>query len=103
MKVVAIGHPDAALGFSLAAVDGVVATSVEEVNHALDDALSATDVGIVLVTDDVAGLIPGRMEELRLESAIPLVIELPGPGSTFPDRPALSEMIRRAIGVAIPG
>jgi V/A-type H+-transporting ATPase subunit F len=103
VKVVAIGHPDAVLGFSLAAVDGVVATSADEANQALDDALSESNVGIVLVTDDVARLIAGRMEKLRLESAIPLVIELPGPGSTYPGRPALSEMIRRAIGVEIPG
>ena len=103
MRVVAIGHPDAILGLSLAAVSGVVATSAEEVSQALDDALSTPDVGIVLVTDDVARLIEGRMDQLRLESAIPLVIELPGPGSTYPDRPALSEMIRRAIGIEIPG
>jgi len=42
MKVVAIGHPDAVLGFSLAAVNGVVVTTTEEVNRALDDALSTS-------------------------------------------------------------
>lgn len=103
MKVVAIGHPDAVLGFSLAAVNGVVVTTAEGANQALDDALSTPDVGIVLVTDDVASLVASRMDQLRLQSAIPLVVELPGPGSTHPDHPALSEMIRRAIGVEILG
>jgi V/A-type H+-transporting ATPase subunit F len=102
VRIVAIGHPDAVLGFSLAAVDGVVATSAEQVNRALDDVLSTQDVGIVLVTDDVASLIEGRMDQLRLQSTIPLVVEVPGPRGEHADRPTLSDIIRRAIGVDIP-
>ena len=58
MKVLVIGHPDAVLGFSLAGVGGRVATTADEVNQALDDAQASKDVGIVLVTQDVAELIP---------------------------------------------
>jgi len=45
MKVLVIGHPDAVLGFSLAGVGGRVASTVEEVNQALDDVQAAKDVG----------------------------------------------------------
>ena len=62
MKVLVIGHPDAVLGFSLAGVGGIVASTADEVNEALDDAQAAKDVGIVLVTQDVAELIPERIE-----------------------------------------
>jgi V/A-type H+-transporting ATPase subunit F len=101
MKVLTVGHPDAVLGFLLAGVDGRVARTAQEVNQALDDALAAPDVGIVLVTEDVARLIEGRMDHLMLRSTVPLVVEIPGPEGTRSDYPSLSEVIRRAVGVKI--
>ena len=62
MKVLVIGHPDAVLGFSLAGVSGRVATNAEETNQALDEAQASKDIGIVLVTQDMAELIHARMD-----------------------------------------
>ena len=101
MKVLVIGHPEAVLGFSLVGVQGRAATSAEEVNQALDDVLAATDVGIVLVTEDVAELIEERMDHLKLRSTVPLVVEIPGPQGVRPDHPSLSDIVWRAIGVKI--
>jgi V/A-type H+/Na+-transporting ATPase subunit F len=101
MKVLVIGHPEAVLGFSLVGVHGQAATSAAEVNQALDNALSAPDIGIVLVTQDVAGLIEARMDQLKLRSTVPLVVEIPAPGGVRPDEPSLSEVVQRAIGVKI--
>ena len=96
-----VGHRDAVLGFSLAGVPGLIATTAQEVDQALDDVLAIPDVGIVLVTDDVGSLIEGRMDQLRLRGTVPLFIEIPGPVGVRPDRPSLSEIIRRAIGIRI--
>jgi V/A-type H+-transporting ATPase subunit F len=101
MKVLVIGHLEAVLGFSLVGVRGKVATTVDEVNQALDETLSTPGVGIILVTEDAAALVERRMDQLKLRSTVPLVIEIPGPEGVRPDRPALSELIRRAIGVKI--
>jgi vacuolar-type H+-ATPase subunit F/Vma7 len=96
-----VGHRDAVLGFSLAGVPGLVATTAQEVDQALDDVLAISDVGIVLVTDDVGSLIEERMDQLRLRDTVPLFIEIPGPAGVRPDRPSLSDIIRRAIGIRI--
>jgi V/A-type H+-transporting ATPase subunit F len=101
MKMMVVGHRDAVLGFSLAGIPGLIATTAQEVNQALSDVLAIPDVGIVLVTNDVGSLIEGRMDKLRLRSSVPLFIEIPGPEGVRPDRPSLSEIIRRAIGVRI--
>ncbi len=101
MKVLVIGHPEAVLGFSLAGVAGQVATTAEELNQALDKALAASDIGIVLVTQDVSRLIQARMDQLQLRSTIPLVVEIPGPAGVGPDQPSLSDVVLRAIGVKI--
>lgn len=101
MKVLVIGHPDAVLGFSLAGVGGRVATTAAEVNQALDDAQSSRDVGIVLVTQDVAELIPARMEHLKLRSTVPLVVEIPSSGGVPEGQASLGEIVLRAIGIKL--
>ena len=101
MKVLVIGHPEAVLGYSLAGVHGQAASSAEEANQALDKALSAPDIGIILVTQDVARMIQSRMDYLQLRSTIPLVVEIPGPEGVGPDQPSLSDVVLRAIGVKI--
>jgi V/A-type H+-transporting ATPase subunit F len=101
MKVQVIGHPEAVLGFSLVGMEGQVATNTEEANQALDNALATKDIGIILITQDVAGWIESRMDELKLHSTVPLVVEIPGPEGVSPDQPSLSDVVLRAIGVKI--
>ena len=101
MKVLVIGHPEAVLGFSLAGVSGRVATNAAEVNQALDDIQASKDVGIVLVTQDVAQLIPARMEHLKLRSTIPLVVEIPAQGGAPEGEASLGEIVLRAIGIKL--
>jgi V/A-type H+-transporting ATPase subunit F len=101
MKVLVIGHPNAVLGFSLAGVHGQAVATPDEVNQALDNALAAKDVGIILVTQDVARLIQARVEDLKLHSTIPLVVEIPSPEGVSPDEPTLSEVVLRAIGIKL--
>jgi V/A-type H+-transporting ATPase subunit F len=101
MKVLVIGHPEAVLGFSLAGVSGRVATNAAEVNQALDDVQASKDVGIVLVTQDVAQLIPARMEHLKLRSTIPLVVEIPAQGGAPEGQESLGEIVLRAIGIKL--
>jgi V/A-type H+/Na+-transporting ATPase subunit F len=101
MKVLVIGHPEAVLGFSLVGVQGQAASTAEEANQALDSALAAEGVGIVLVTQDVSKLIEARMDQLKLHSTVPLVVEIPGPQGVDADQPSLSDVVMRAIGVKI--
>ncbi len=101
MKVLVIGHQEAVLGFSLVGVEGRVATTADDINQALDDASAKNDIGIVLVTQDVARLIRPRMDQLKLRSTIPLVIEIPGPKGPPVGEPSLSEIVLKAIGIKI--
>ncbi len=101
MKLLVIGNPKTVLGFSLVGVNGCAASTASEANQALDEAMQAKDVGIVLVTEDVAALIETRMEDLKLHSTEPLVVEIPGPDGAREGRSSLSEIVFRAIGVKI--
>lgn len=101
MKVLVISGQDAVWGFALAGMRGQIVTTAEELHQALDTATADKDIGIVLVTEDVADLARQRMDTLKIRSAVPLVVEIPGPGGPSPDQPSLGEVIRRTIGVKI--
>ena len=101
MKVFVIGNQEAVLGFSLVGVRGKAVASAPEINQALDEALSNTDAGIVLVTADAAEMVQARMDLLKLRSTVPLVVEIPGPMGVGPDQPSLNEIVLRAIGVKL--
>jgi V/A-type H+-transporting ATPase subunit F len=101
MIVLVIGHPDAVLGFSLAGVPGRVAATAAEVNQALDEAQASRNIGIVLVTQDVAALIPARMENLKLRSTVPLVVEIPATSGVPEGQESLGEVVLRAIGIRL--
>lgn len=101
MRVLVVGHPDAVLGFSLAGVDGKAVSTAEDAEKALNEALASRDVGIILVTQDVARLLQPRVEDLKLHSTIPLVVEIPSPEGVSADEPSLSELVLRAIGIKL--
>ncbi len=101
MRIIVIGNQKAVLGFSLVGVEGMVAVSAGEVSRTLDEVFLMKEIGIVLVTQDLARLIQPKMDQLKLRSTIPLVIEIPGPKGPPPDEPDLGEIVLRAIGIKI--
>jgi V/A-type H+-transporting ATPase subunit F len=101
MKLLVIGNQAAVLGFALTGVGGRVVTSVEELHAAVDEALASDEVGILLVTEDVVDLDRGWLEHLMVSRSMPLIVEIPGPEGPSGDRPSLSEVIRRTIGVEL--
>lgn len=101
MRVWVIGHSEAVLGFALAGVSGRHVHTEAEANSALEEALRLPDTGIVLVTKDIARMIPSRMDELKLRSTLPLIVEIPSPEGMPEGEPSLSEMVLRAIGIRL--
>jgi len=101
MKVVVVGHPEAVLGFSLAGVAGKPVETADQANAALDETLHAHEIGIVLVTQDVARLVQSRMDDLKLHSTLPLFVEIPSPQGVQEGEPSLGEVVLRAIGIKL--
>lgn len=101
MKLMVIGHADAVRGFALVGVQGRIAATAEEVNTALDEALRDASIGIILITDDAAALVRQRVDRLAARTAVPLVMQIPGPGGPQADQQALSDMIQRTTGIRL--
>ena len=101
MKFYCIADADTVRGFRLAGVAGEAVDSPAEARDALARAARRADLGIVIMTDRVAGDIRDEVEALRLERPRPLVVEVPGPDGPMPGRRTLREFVQEAVGIRI--
>lgn len=92
---------DTAVGMRLAGIDGVIAHTREEVEAALDQAVSTADIGIVLMTEGLGDLCPERVYEIKLNARRPLIVEIPDRHADGRSENSISRYVREAIGVKI--
>jgi V/A-type H+/Na+-transporting ATPase subunit F len=101
MKIFVIGADAAVWGFALTGVPGRIVENAGELNSALDEALQAEDIGIILITSDVVGLAQERIEALLVQPEGKLVLEIPGPEGASTYGRSIGELLRRTVGVKI--
>ena len=101
MKFYVIGDRQTVLGFRLVGIPGTVALERDEALDALRTAVEDKDIGIVLVTEGVAGRIRDEVEARLYGIGFPLVLEIPDASGPAEDRPAIDEIVRKAVGISI--
>ena len=101
MKYHVIGDEDTVLGFRFAGIRGEIARDADAAREALREVCRRSDVGIVIITDVVADLIREEVNAVRFGQALPLVVEVPGPGGPSPLRADLLDLIREAVGIRV--
>ena len=91
-------NTDTQTGLRLAGIDGIVVSGREEAEAALSKAVRMPDVGIVLITQNLAELCAGYLDELKQSVSVPLITEIPDRhGSSATD--SLTRYVREAIGM----
>ena len=98
MRVVAIGSRGFVAGFELAGMDGIRVENSEQALSQIMSNLSKPDVALILVSDDVAGPIHDRLTEIRTEHPMPLIYEIPAPGSKK-EKVEYRAMLKSILGV----
>jgi len=98
MKVVAIGGRAFVTGFVLAGVSGEYVTSSREALEKINKLVTDPDVGLIMVSLDVAKPIRDELTKTRTKRAVPLIYEVPGPGSKA-ERVEYRAMLRSILGV----
>ncbi len=85
-------------GFELAGMDGV---KVDDANQAFDEIqkhMVQDDVALILVSDDLSASFRDKLTELRTKKPMPLVYEIPAPGSKK-QRVEYRAMLKSILGV----
>ena len=98
MKVVAVGGKAFVTGFVLSGVTGEYASSATTALDKIEKLSRDPSVGLIMVSDEVAKPIAGELTAMRAKKAIPLIYEVPGPGSKK-EKVEYRAMLRAILGV----
>ena len=101
MKFYVVGDRQTVLGFRLVGIEGTAVESREEALDALKAAVARKDVGIILITETIAGQMRDEVEARLYGMGFPLVLEIPDSHGPSPDRPPIEDIVRKAIGITI--
>ncbi|MFZ0202290.1 MAG: V-type ATP synthase subunit F [Nitrososphaeraceae archaeon] len=85
MRLVAIGSRVFVTSLRLAGVQGIVADSPGQALSQINSIGTSDDVGLLLLSDDIGKEIRYQLTEIRAKRPIPLIFELPSPGSKKED------------------
>jgi len=92
---------DTQTGMRLAGVEGVVVHERGEVQDAIQTAMDDKTVAILLITEKLASIVPGQIDELRLRRSQPLVVVIPDRHGTGRAPDSITRYIREAIGIRV--
>lgn len=92
---------DTQIGMRLVGVKGVVVHEKEEVLSILKDVEKRKDIGIILMTEKIAELVPEEVHRLRVSKSLPLVTLIPDRHGSRRPKDFITSYVREAIGVKI--
>lgn len=98
MKVVAVGGKAFVTGFVLSGVEGEYVSNPSAALQKIETLVKDPTVGLIMVSDEVAKPIGGDLTAIRSKKAIPLIYEVPGPGSKK-EKVEYRAMLRAILGV----
>lgn len=105
MRIVSITDSDTANGLKLAGIKEAYETeSQEEAEEFVDQILESKEVGIIIITEDLAKKLGDRVFEIReeREGITPVVIKIPGKEGPVPERrEVIDKLVKRAVGIKI--
>ena len=81
MNIVAIGSRVFVTSFQLAGVKGIKVDTSSQALSEINKMDENSGVGLVLLSDDISKEIRFQLTNLRAKRPIPLIFELPSPGS----------------------
>ena len=91
---------DTLTGMRLAGVDGVVVHEREELRKEIEAAMEDKSVGILL-TEKFGREFPDLLDEIKLERAFPLLIEIPDRHGTGRKKDFITSYVNEAIGLKL--
>jgi V/A-type H+-transporting ATPase subunit F len=98
LKVVAVGGKAFVTGLVLSGVSGEYVTTPAAALQRIEDISRDPTVGLIMVSDEVAKPIADQLTALRSKKTIPLIYEVPGPGSKK-QKVEYRAMLRAILGV----
>lgn len=98
MQIVAIGSRVFVTSFQLAGVKGIKVDSPPHALAEINKMGENSGIGLVLLSDDIGKQIRTQLTTLRAKRPIPLIFELPSPGSKK-EKVDYRSLLKQILGV----
>ena len=92
---------DTHVGMRLAGIEGVVCRTAEEARAAIDTAAADPEIGILLITEQLAAQCEDKLAPMKMNLRTPLVVEIPDRNSHGRTSDSITRYIQEAIGVKL--
>lgn len=92
---------DTRTGMRLSGIEGVVVHEAHEVEKVLDQILKDREIGIVLITEKLTKLVHTKIDNIKINYKIPLIVEIPDRHGTGRQSDSITRYVREAIGLKI--
>jgi V/A-type H+-transporting ATPase subunit F len=98
LKVLAIGNRIFITSFQMAGIEGINVQTPKEALSRINQIHSRNEVGLILLSDDIGKQIRLELARIRSIKPIPLIFELPSPGSTK-EKVDYRALLKQILGV----
>ncbi|HKO39629.1 MAG TPA: V-type ATP synthase subunit F [Nitrososphaeraceae archaeon] len=98
MKVLAIGNRIFITSFQMAGIEGIDVQTPKDALSRINQIHSRNEVGLILLSDDIGKQIRLELARIRSVKPIPLIFELPSPGSTK-EKVDYRALLKQILGV----
>lgn len=100
MKIVAVGGRSFVAGFRLAGINGIEVGSSDEALKTIYRLMEDEEIGLILLSDEVAKPLRRTLAEIRTKKAIPIIYEVTSPGSKV-EKMEYMDLLKQILGVTI--
>ena len=96
-----IGSEELAIGFRFVGVPGTIARTAEEARRAFSEVTRKGEAKVLVLTEEVAAMIPRDVLDWQMGGRYPLIVEIPGVAGHLKGRTSLIDSIRDAVGIHV--
>ena len=90
---------DTATGMRLTGIEGVVVHEYNETVEAIKKAIADNDIGIIILTEIIAELIPDYVDKIKLEMPKKLIAVVPDRHGSRLSKDRITSYVNEAIGL----
>jgi V/A-type H+-transporting ATPase subunit F len=92
---------DTAVGLRISGINSIVLHNKDEIEFILDKLLQDKDLGIIILTEKAAGVVPEKIKDIKLKRECPLIVEIPDRHGSNKGKEAILGYIKDSIGLKI--
>lgn len=92
---------DTKTGMRLAGISGVVVHTRSEAKKAIAEVLDDKSIGILIITEKIAGEVPDILDNIKTNYPMPLIVEIPDRHGSSRGTESITRYVREAVGIKL--